>query len=123
MARPRTRPEPVVAAGEAAREAILAAVARIPPGRVASYGQVAFVAGLPGRARLVGKVLGSGLADETIAWHRVINARGEIALPAFSPSHREQKRRLRAEGVVFENGRVSLRRYGWRVGDASPLID
>jgi len=101
----------------------MAAVARIPSGKVASYGQIAFLAGLPGRARLVGKVLGSGIADENICWHRVINAKGEIALPKFSPSHREQKRRLRAEGVVFEKGRVSMRRHAWHAGDASPLID
>lgn len=114
-------PTPAPAA-EAARRAILDAVARIPPGRVASYGQVAFVAGLPGRARLVGRVLG-GEVDAGTPWHRVINARGEISLPKFSPAHREQKRRLRAEGIVFADGRVSLRRYGWHAGDASPLID
>ncbi len=98
-------------------------IARIPSGRVASYGQVAWAAGLPGRARLVGRVLSGGLTGDETNWHRVINAKGEIALPKFSPSHREQKRRLRAEGVAFENGRVSLRRYGWKAGDSSPLID
>lgn len=110
---------------DAARRAILAAVAQIPAGRVASYGQVAWIAGLPGRARLVGRVLGSGINQDehAVPWHRVINARGEIALPKFSPSHREQKRRLRAEGVAFTSGRVSFRRYGWHAGDASPLID
>lgn len=118
--RPRERPLPV--AGEAARAAILAAVTKIPTGRVTSYGQVAWLAGLPGRARLVGRVLGTEI-DATIPWHRVINARGEIALPKFSPSHREQKRRLRAEGIAFENGRVSLRRFGWQAGGESPLLD
>lgn len=108
---------------DAARAAILATIAKIPPGRIASYGQVAWIAGLPGRARLVGRVLGSGAATDATPWHRVINAKGEISLPKFSPAHREQKRRLRAEGIVFEGGRVSFRRYGWRAGDASPLID
>lgn len=108
---------------DAAREMILATVAKIPAGRVASYGQVAWIAGLPGRARLVGRVLSKDGGDEQTPWHRVINARGEIALPKFSPSHREQKRKLRAEGVVFESGRVSFRRYGWHAGDTSPLID
>ncbi|GAC1629233.1 MAG: hypothetical protein NVS9B10_20140 [Nevskia sp.] len=129
MARPRTErrpPRAPAAAGldaEAARAAILAAVAQIPAGRVATYGQVAWIAGLPGRARLVGRVLGSGVDAAERPWHRVINARGEISLPKFSPAHREQKRRLRAEGIAFVEGRISLRRYGWHAGDASPLID
>jgi methylated-DNA-protein-cysteine methyltransferase-like protein len=117
----KARGEPAVDA-EAARSAILAVVARIPRGRVAAYGQVAWAAGLPGRARLVGRILGEGIAAD-LPWFRVINARGEISLPKNSPAAREQRRRLREEAVIFENGRVSLRRYGWREADASPLID
>lgn len=112
-------------AAEAARRAILSTIERIPAGRVSTYGQIAWIAGYPGRARLVGRVLGGMLdAGSTTPWHRVINARGQISLPAFSDAHREQKRRLRAEGVVFENDRVSLRRFGWlAAGSESPLID
>jgi methylated-DNA-protein-cysteine methyltransferase-like protein len=105
-----------------AQAAILAVVARIPHGRVAAYGQVAWAAGLPGRARLVGRILGEGLAT-ALPWHRVINAKGEISLPKNSPAAREQRRRLKDEGVIFENGRVSLRRFGWRDADTGPLID
>lgn len=107
---------------DVSREAILAVIARIPRGRVAAYGQVAWAAGLPGRARLVGRILAEGVAVD-LPWHRVINAAGEIALPKNSAGGREQRRRLREEGVSFENNRVSMRRYGWREGDASPLID
>lgn len=107
---------------EAAATSILGVVARIPRGRVAAYGQVAWAAGLPGRARLVGRLLGEGLATD-LPWHRVINARGEISLPKNSPAAREQRRRLRDEGVIFEKGRVSLRRFGWREGDPAPLLD
>jgi methylated-DNA-protein-cysteine methyltransferase-like protein len=121
MARRPTEAKPAPVAAELARERVFAAVARIPAGRVASYGQVAFVAGLPGRARLVGRLLGE--APPGLPWYRVINAAGAIALPKFSEAHREQKRRLRAEGVVFERDRVSLRRYGWQVSDPSPLLD
>ncbi|WP_439640168.1 MGMT family protein [Nevskia sp.] len=112
-------------AAEAARRAILSTIERIPAGRVSTYGQIAWIAGYPGRARLVGRVLGGMLdAGSTTPWHRVINACGQISLPAFSDAHREQKRRLRAEGVVFENDRVSLRRFGWQAaGSESPLID
>lgn len=112
-------------AAEAARRAILAAVARIPSGRVATYGQIAWIAGYPGRARLVGRVLGGLMAaGAEVPWHRVINAAGQLSLPAFSEGHREQRRRLRAEGIVFENDRISLRRHGWNAaGGDSPLID
>lgn len=109
---------------DAARIAILATIARIPAGRVSTYGQIAWIAGYPGRARLVGKVLGGMLeAGAATPWHRVINAAGQVSLPKFSEEHREQKRRLRAEGVVFDNDRVSLRRFGWQAGGDSPLID
>lgn len=131
MARRRTEREAPLApaadldAAEAARRAILATVARIPPGRIATYGQIAWLAGYPGRARLVGRVLG-GLMDAgaDTPWHRVVNASGRISLPAFSEAHREQRRRLRAEGVAFVNDRLSLRRHGWQAGGGdSPLID
>lgn len=123
MARRSTEPSAPVDA-DAARIAILATIARIPAGRVSTYGQIAWIAGYPGRARLVGRVLGGMLeAGAATPWHRVINAAGQISLPKFSEEHREQKRRLRAEGVRFENDRVSLRRYGWQAGGESPLID
>lgn len=111
-------------AAEAARRAILSAIERIPAGRVSTYGQIAWIAGYPGRARLVGRVLGGMLeAGADTPWHRVINAAGKLSLPAFSEEHREQRRRLRAEGVAFDGDRVSLRRYGWAAGGDSPLID
>lgn len=123
MARRPTEPSAAVDA-DAARIAILATIARIPAGRVSTYGQIAWIAGYPGRARLVGRVLGGMLeAGAATPWHRVINAAGQISLPKFSEEHREQKRRLRAEGIAFENDRISLRRYGWQAGGDSPLID
>ncbi|MBX6420737.1 MAG: MGMT family protein [Nevskia sp.] len=107
----------------AAAAAILRVVAAIPRGRVASYGQVARLAGLPRRARLVGAVLRAAPATPGLPWHRVLNAAGRIALPDGSPAAREQRRRLRAEGVAFVRGRVDLERYAWRPHDASPLLD
>jgi methylated-DNA-protein-cysteine methyltransferase-like protein len=101
--------------------AIWRVVSAIPAGCVATYGQVARLAGLPRRARLVGQVLGE--AGTELPWHRVINAQGRSSLPANSRGQREQKRRLREEGVVFSGGRVDLARYGWHVGDDSPLLD
>ena len=85
---------------------ILAAIRDVPHGQVAGYGQIAKRAGLPGRARLVAKILGRG--DDALPWHRVLRSDGRIAFPAGSPGHREQARRLRAEGVQVPNGRVRM---------------
>jgi methylated-DNA-protein-cysteine methyltransferase-like protein len=95
------------------RQRILATVDSIPRGRVASYGQVALEAGLPGRARLVGRTLGQLPNGSKLAWHRVVNAAGQISVSGASA--REQRRRLRAEGVAVDaRGRVRLADFGWR---------
>lgn len=91
---------------------IYAAIAAIPRGRVASYGAIAARAGLPGRARLVGKLLGETPAGMSLPWHRVLRASGQIALPAGSRGFREQCRLLRAEGIEVNSGRVPLSRFG-----------
>ena len=87
------------------------AVARIPKGRVASYGQVAQLAGLPGRARQVGYALHAMPDGTNLPWHRVVNARGEISLGG--ESGKLQLQRLRREGVRFDaRGRIDLRVFG-----------
>lgn len=91
---------------------LLAAVAAIPPGRVASYGEVAARAGLPGRARLVGRVLRDAPESARVPWHRIVRADGRLAFPAGSAAFREQARRLRAEGVAVRAGRVARPRPG-----------
>lgn len=91
---------------------VYAVIAAIPPGRVASYGAIAARAGLPGRARLVGKLLGQTPADMELPWYRVLRANGQVALPPGSRGFREQCRRLRSEGVEVRNGRVPLSRFG-----------
>jgi len=91
---------------------VYAAIAAIPPGRVASYGAIAARAGLPGRARLVGKLLGEVPDGMELPWFRVLRASGQIALAPGSRGFREQSRLLRAEGVEVKNGRVPLSRFG-----------
>lgn len=87
---------------------ILAAIRAIPRGEVAAYGVVAQRAGLPGRARLVARVL-AGNADATLPWHRVMRAGGRIAFPPGSDGFDEQARRLREEGVeVDARGQVRI---------------
>ncbi len=93
--------------------AILLVVNRIPRGRVASYGQVAQLAGLPGRARLVGRILSRLPDNSNIPWQRVVNARGEISLAEDSDAYRRQRQLLEQEGVLF-SGRRTMRQYRWR---------
>jgi methylated-DNA-protein-cysteine methyltransferase-like protein len=92
---------------------IHATVAAIPRGRVASYGEIAVRAGLPGRARLVGRALRETPAGTQLPWHRVLRASGEFAFPRGSKAFREQQRRLEAEGVNVLRGRVALASFGW----------
>ncbi len=99
----RTEPSP--------DEQIWHVVASIPRGRVASYGQVAELAGLPGGARRVGRSLAGLPADSRLPWHRVINAAGRVSLQGAAAER--QRQRLRDEGVTFTKGRVNLDRYGW----------
>lgn len=91
---------------------VYAAIAAIPRGRVASYGAIAARAGLPGRARLVGKLLRETPAGMLLPWHRVLRASGQLALPPDSTGFRQQCRLLRAEGVEVRHGRVALSRFG-----------
>ncbi len=94
---------------------IYAVVRRIPSGKVATYGQVAELAGLPGHARQVGYALNAMPEDDSIPWHRVINAKGEISLRTEPGADNEQYRLLTNEGIQFaDNGRVSLKQYRWR---------
>lgn len=90
---------------DAAADRIFAAIRAIPRGQVAGYGEIARRAGLPGRARMVARLL-AGNEDAALPWHRVLRSDGRIAFPENSRGWREQCRRLRAEGVVVEKGRV-----------------
>lgn len=95
-----------------------AVVRRIPRGRVATYGQVAALAGLPGRARQVGYALAALPDGSDVPWHRVVNARGEVSRRSGSAAYEQiQRVLLEAEGVTFDaTGRIDLERFGWREG-------
>lgn len=97
-----------------AYEKIWHTVSRIPYGRVATYGQIARLAELGKRARLVGYALHRTPDHYTLPWHRVINARGRISFPPDSDQYRRQRQRLEAEGIPFVGKRVDLDRYRWR---------
>jgi methylated-DNA-protein-cysteine methyltransferase-like protein len=88
----------------------------VPAGRVATYGQIAALAGLPRQARLVGYALAAVDAESSVPWHRVINAAGRISARREGPGGAVlQRLRLEQEGVRFDaRGRVNLETYGWR---------
>jgi methylated-DNA-protein-cysteine methyltransferase-like protein len=90
-----------------ALESIWRAVRKIPRGHVTTYGSVARLAGLPGRARLVGHALKVAPAKLRLPWHRVVGAGPRISFPAKSRQHAEQSRLLRAEGLTVRRGRVT----------------
>lgn len=93
---------------------ILSTVVLIPYGKVASYGQIAALAGLPKHARLVGRVLSQMESESTVPWHRVINSQGKISLSRLDDSgYNEQQARLLSEGVTINKGKISFKQFGW----------
>jgi methylated-DNA-protein-cysteine methyltransferase-like protein len=94
---------------------IYAVIRRIPRGRVASYGQIAELAGLPGHARQVGYALHALPSATAIPWHRVINAAGAISRRSRPGAELTQQQLLESEGVEFDlRGRVRLAKVGWK---------
>ncbi|GGM09753.1 MGMT family protein [Deinococcus aerophilus] len=107
--------------GEAGfRTRVLALVARIPPGRVMTYGQLAMLAGSPGAARQAGFVLGSLAGSDELPWQRVINAQGRVSTHKLGFGDL-QERLLTAEGVVFDaSGRCDLGTRQWWPEEEGP---
>ena len=89
-------------------------IADIPAGRVANYGQVAEIAGIPRGARQVGYALRHTPKDLQLPWHRVVQSAGTIAFRKGSRAFDEQKKRLSKEGVPVLSGRIDMNRYRWR---------
>jgi methylated-DNA-protein-cysteine methyltransferase related protein len=86
---------------------------QIPSGQVATYGQIAKLAGYPNHARAVGRVLKHLPSDTTLAWHRVINAQGKITFAFDSVPYQTQRALLSSEEITFINEKISLKTYGW----------
>ena len=93
-------------------------VSRISRGRVATYGQIATLAGMDGHAREVGYALHHLPSHSDVPWHRVLNARGEVSPRTRSDSHELQRMLLEGEGVEFDaRGRVDMKRFRWEPGN------
>jgi methylated-DNA-protein-cysteine methyltransferase-like protein len=104
----------VKAATAKRNERIWATICDIPEGSVASYGQIAEIAGIPRGARQVGYALRHLPADSDVPWFRVLQASGRIAFAEGSDAFNEQKQRLLNEDIVMRNGRVNMNRYRWQ---------
>ncbi|MFT6751283.1 MAG: methylated-DNA-protein-cysteine methyltransferase-like protein [Candidatus Azotimanducaceae bacterium] len=95
---------------EKMKEQVWQIVYAIPNGKVATYGQIARLAGMPQQSRLVGRILSRLPQDSKLPWYRVINSQGKIS----NPNPERQKEKLAAEGVDALKGRVSLKLYQWQ---------
>ena len=96
-------------------ERIYAVIRRIPKGRVATYGQIAALAGIPGHARQVGYALRNAPEELRLPWHRVINAQGRVSERSSRSGDRLQYVLLNNEGIQFDvHGRIALQRYQWK---------
>ncbi len=104
-----------------AYERIWTMVNSIPQGKVSSYGQIADFAGLPGRARLVGRSLGFVPTDQAVNWHRVLRSNGQLAFDKGSEHALLQTGLLQQEGVVVINNRVNMKAFNWQPDLATML--
>lgn len=98
---------------EARYQRIWRVVAAIPSGSVASYGQVAELAGIGRGARQVGRALGHAPDSLNLPWFRVLRSDGRIAMPPDSSGYRRQQKLLLDDGVPVTGGRVNMRRCRW----------
>jgi methylated-DNA-protein-cysteine methyltransferase-like protein len=95
-------------------ERVRSIIAAIPRGKVATYGQVAMLAGNPRAARQVSWILHSSSRRHKLPWHRVIGSQGRISLQP-GRGYEEQRALLLSEGISFEShGRIDMERHGWR---------
>ncbi|KNC66310.1 MGMT family protein [Pseudoalteromonas ardens] len=95
------------------RARVFTLIGAIPVGNVATYGQIAGLAGAPKHARAVGYLLKHLPAGSSLPWHRVINSQGKISFPPESSKFIEQSQLLRSEGVKVQGGKIALRQYQW----------
>ena len=95
-------------------ERIWQVVGLVPAGFVVTYGQVADMAGLPGRSRMVGRCLSQLPGDTRLPWFRVVNASGRISLPNGSEGYLKQEALLQEDGVAVINGKIKLSQFRWQ---------
>ena len=97
-------------------------VCRVPHGKVSSYGKIADLSGLPGRARMVGKVMQFAPSEMKVPWYRVVKSNGCIAFPSGSESAKKQTGLLQEEGVIVLNNKINMKKFGWQPDLAEILM-
>jgi methylated-DNA-protein-cysteine methyltransferase-like protein len=107
MTKPALNPEP-----------LLTVLAQVPPGSVIAFGELATMAGFPGKARWAGRVLSQLPSSTTLPWHRVVNASGVLTCPRSDLA----AARLEREGVRVHNGRVAMGRYNWNPAGSAAMV-
>lgn len=95
----------------------------IPKGYVCSYGKVADLAGLPGRARYVSTALKRAPKEMTLPWHRVVNSQGKISFESNSQAYQNQMERLRLDGIEVNRGKILLSQYEWKPDLATLMFE
>ena len=95
----------------------------IPKGNVSSYGKIADLAGLPGRARYVSTALKRAPKEMLLPWHRVINSQGKISFESKSQLYQTQMELLRLDGIEANRGKVSLSEYEWKPDLATLMFE
>jgi methylated-DNA-protein-cysteine methyltransferase-like protein len=94
---------------------VMQQIHRIPKGKVATYKQIATLAGKPQGSRGVSWILHSCSTTYKLPWHRVLNSQGRISFDRKSSNFRQQKKRLEAEGVsITADGELDLTRFQWK---------
>ncbi len=92
---------------------VVAAIRAVPRGKIATYGQIAAIAGSPRAARQVVRVLHSSSRKHKLPWHRIVNSQGKISLKP-GQGYEEQKARLETEGIQFiDDDRIDLAKFQW----------
>jgi methylated-DNA-protein-cysteine methyltransferase-like protein len=95
-------------------KSVIKLIKSIPKGRVATYGQIAALAGSPHGSRGVVWILTSSTRKHSLPWQRVVGAKGKISFPRLSVKFTRQSRMLEAEGIEIKDGKIDLLIFGWK---------
>jgi len=94
---------------------VIKAIKSIPKGKVATYGQIARIAGKEHASRGVSWILHSSSISHELPWQRVLNSKGQISFPVMTRNHVRQMNLLKKEGIQFsENGQIDMTKFQWK---------
>lgn len=94
---------------------VIALIRKVPAGKIATYGQIAKLAGKPQGARGVAWILNSSSKAHKLPWQRILNSSGKISFPVDSAEYRKQRKLLENEGIVFgDKGQIDLKKFQWK---------